>query len=96
MIKTFRNRGTEDLFNGVDSKVARKVCDPRIWTVARRKLDAVNAAKVLGDLRGPGYSLEELKHDRPGHHAIRVNDKYRVVFRFDNGDAFEVEVTDYH
>ena len=96
MIKTFKGQGTEDLFNGVDTKVARRTCDQRVWPTAKRRLDLLDAAKDLRDLRGTGLSLESLKHDKPGFHAIRISDKYRIVFRMEHGDVYEVEVTDYH
>jgi toxin HigB-1 len=96
VIRSFRNQGTEDLFNGVDSKAARKVCPPNLIKVARRKLDEVNAAATLADLRSPGNMLEKLKDDRAGQHAIRINDQFRVCFTWADGDAEKVEVTDYH
>lgn len=96
MIRSFSNRGTEDLYNGVDSKAARKVCPQDLTRVARRKLDAVNAAVKLEDLKSPGNKLEKLKDDRAGQHAIRINDQYRVCFIWWDRDAEQVEVTDYH
>jgi len=96
VIRSFRNRGTEDLYNGVDSKLARKVCPQDLVKVARRKLDVVNAAVRLEDLKSPGNKLEKLTDDRTGQHAIRINDQYRVCFIWSDGDAEEVEVTDYH
>ena len=65
--------------------------------VALRKLDYLNRAKVLQDLKAPpGNHLEALKGTRIGKHSIRINDQYRIVFAFRNGDAAEVEITDYH
>jgi proteic killer suppression protein len=84
------------LYNGVDSKAARKVCPRNLMNVARRKLDALNAATKLGDLKSPGNQLERLKDDRVGQHAIRINDQFRVCFVWSDGDAEQVEVTDYH
>lgn len=96
MIRSFRNEGTEDLYNGVDSKAARKVCPEKLTRVVRRKLDVLNAATKLEDLKSPGNQLEKLKDDRAGQHAIRINDQYRACFVWADGDAEQVEVTDYH
>jgi toxin HigB-1 len=97
MIVSFRNSGTEDLFHGRSTKAARKVCPETIWSVARRKLQYVNAATRLADLRmPPNNRLEALKLDRVGQHSIRINDRYRVCFRWSTEGAEEVEVVDYH
>ena len=62
-----------------------------------RKLVAVDAAEALDDLRiPPGNRLEKLRGDRVGQHSIRVNDQWRICFRWSNGDAYEVEIVDYH
>ena len=91
MIKTFRCAETESLFKGV--RVRRFV---NIEAVARRKLEMVAAAKKLEDLRSPpGNRLEALKGDRAGQHSIRVNDQFRVCFRWNDG-AENVEIVDYH
>ncbi|HAM55053.1 MAG: excinuclease ABC subunit A [Chloroflexi bacterium RBG_16_64_32] len=91
MIKTFRCAETESLFNG--ARVRRFV---NIESVARRKLEMVAAAKKLEDLRRPpGNRLEDLKGDRAGQHSIRVNDQFRVCFRWNDG-AENVEIVDYH
>ena len=91
MIKTFRCAETESLFNG--ARVRRFV---NIESVARRKLEMVAAAKKLEDLRSPpGNRLEDLKGDRAGQHSIRVNDQFRVCFRWNDG-AENVEIVDYH
>jgi len=97
MIVDFRDSGTEDLFHGRNTKAARQVCPETIWSVARRKLQYVNAAARLADLRmPPGNRLEPLKGDRAGQHSIRINDQYRVCFRWTEQGAEDVEVTDYH
>jgi proteic killer suppression protein len=84
------------VYHGRDTKQARKV-DKRLWRVIRRKLDMVAAAASLRDLRvPPSNHLEELGYDRAGFHSIRVNDQYRVVFRFVEGNAYEVSCCDYH
>ena len=97
MIHTFKTQGTEDLFNGVRSKAARKTCPESIWKVATRKLDMINNAARLEDLNSPrGNELEALKGDRKGEHSIRINKKYRVCFVWTGDGAADVEITDYH
>jgi toxin HigB-1 len=97
MIQSFYDTGTEDIFNGRDTKAARGACPSMAWKVARRKLDQLNAASTLNDLRAPPKNqLEALKRDRKGQHAIRINAQYRVCFVWKNGEASRVEVTDYH
>jgi proteic killer suppression protein len=93
MIKSFRDNKTEALFYD-------KGCDKR-WRgferVAKRKLVLVNAASALLDLKAPpNNKLEELKKERKGQHSIRINDQYRVCFRWKDGHAYDVEITDYH
>ena len=97
MIKSFRDRGTEDVYDGVASAAARKRCPEGLWIVARRKLDQVNRAIDLRDLLvPPGNRLEPLKGDRKGQVSIRINQRYRICFRWETGDAYEVEIVDYH
>ena len=97
MIQSFRDQGTEDVFDGVDSRAARKTCPRSLWSVARRKLDQINRVRELGELAAPpGNRLERLHDDRIGQHSIRINQQYRICFRWENGHAFEVEITDYH
>jgi proteic killer suppression protein len=92
-----RDAGTQAIYNGQDTKVARKCCPVNLWTVARRKLDMVNVAVVLSDLRvPPGNQLEALKGDRAGQHSIRINDQYRVCFTWTENGATGVEIVDYH
>lgn len=92
MIKTFRSAETRDLFGG--KRVRRWV---NIETVAMRKLAMLNRAAVLDDLRiPPANRLEALKGDRAGQHGIRVNDRFRICFRWKDGDAHDVEIVDYH
>jgi|SRR6266850_7438904 len=96
MIRSIADDTTKDIWNGVNSKVARRV--PReLWPVIRRKLDQVDAVTQLNDLRiPPGNRLHALSDDLAGYHAIRVKDQYRLVFRFDGHDACDVQCTDYH
>jgi proteic killer suppression protein len=94
---SFRNQGTEDVFDRLDTKAARKVCPPDLVEVARRKLDQINQAVLLGDLRSPPNNhLEMLKGNREGQHSIRINHKYRVCFVWEGDRASEVDITDYH
>lgn len=68
-----------------------------LWSVARRKLTQLNRVRDLAELRvPPGNRLERLRGDRAGQHSIRINDQYRVCFRWEEGYADQVEVTDYH
>lgn len=93
MIKTFANKETEDFFK---KRTSRKF-PPDIARVALRKLALVNAAVDLDFLRvPPGNRLEALKGDRSGQYNIRINDRWRICFEWQNGDAFDVEIVDYH
>jgi proteic killer suppression protein len=97
VIKSFRNKGTEDLFNGDDTRAARRVCPEHIQPVARRKLISLNAATLLKDLTAPPSNrLESLKGDREGQHSIRINEQYRICFVWTGQDAENVEIVDYH
>jgi proteic killer suppression protein len=97
MILSFRNRATEDIFNGEDTKKARKVCPRNLWNVARRKLDLVDSATSLDDLRiPPNNPLEDLVDDRQGQYNIRINDQYRICFIWTVNGAKMVEIVDYH
>jgi len=97
MILSFRNQGTRDVFDRVRSKAASKICPPDLWTVAQRKLDQLNQAHVLEDLRVPPRNrLESLKKDRKGQHSIRINDQFRVCFRWTPAGPEDVEIVDYH
>jgi toxin HigB-1 len=93
MIKTWADREAEKVFNNA---VSRRL-GPDVSRVARRKLKMLNAATTLADLRvPPGNRLEALKGSRNGQHSIRINGQYRVCFRWREGDAFDVEIVDYH
>ena len=96
MIRGFADQGTEDLYHGKSSKHARKV-PKSIWRVVQRKLDLLNRAVSLRDLRvPPSNRLEKLRGNLEGFHSIRVNDPYRIIFAFRDGDAHDVQVLDYH
>ena len=97
VIRTFRGQGTENIFDGADTSIARRTCPRILWQVARRKLDQANRVREVSELAAPrGNRLERLRGDRSGQHSIRINDQYRVCFRWEAGDAYEVEITDYH
>lgn len=97
VIFSFRNAGSEDVFNGVDSKPARRVCPMLVWKVARRKLEWTDAAGALTDLRSPTANrLEALKNDRRGQHSIRINDQYRICCIWTDSGPDQVEIVDYH
>jgi proteic killer suppression protein len=97
MILSFKDIGTEDIFNGENSKAARKACPESIWKVAGRKLEQLDSAETLDDLRiPPANRLEVLKGDRKGQHSIRINDKYRICFVWKDNAPDDVEIVDYH
>lgn len=97
MIQSFRNQGSRDLFDREDSKAARRICPRELWTSAARKLDSLNQAQVVQDLRmPPGNRLEPLRGDRDGQFSIRINNQYRICFRWTEAGPADVEVTDYH
>ncbi|HKI02373.1 MAG TPA: type II toxin-antitoxin system RelE/ParE family toxin [Thermoanaerobaculia bacterium] len=97
MIRSFADQGTEDVFDGESSKEARSICPSNLWAVAQRELDQIDRVNELAELAvPPGNRLERLKGDRSGQYSIRINDQYRVCFRWKDGYADEVEITDYH
>lgn len=97
MIRRFADRGTADVFHGRNTREARRCLPPELWRIARRKLDRLNAATTLGDLRDPpGNRLEPLAGDLRGFHSVRINDRFRVVFGFAAGHVWDVRIVDYH
>lgn len=93
MIKSFRDKDTKRLF---ERQQVRKV-GTEVRRVALRKLRILDAAMSLADLRvPPGNRLERLRGDRAGQHSIRINDQWRICFRWRGGDAYDVEIVDYH
>ena len=97
MIQSFKDIGTEDIYDGRNSADTRRLLPRSLWTIAARKLDQIDAAVALDDLRvPPGNRLEALKVDRIGQHSIRINDQYRICFKWSALGAEEVEVVDYH
>ena len=96
MIVSFGDKTTEDVFHGHDTKSARRIANV-LWTRIQSKLDLLNASATLEDLRvPPSNRLEKLHGDWVGFYSVRINDQYRVVFRFINGNAFDVRCADYH
>jgi len=96
VIGSFADETTEDLFHGVRSKKAAKL-PPDLIRVALRKLDMINSAAKLDDLRiPPNNRLEKLSGNLAGFFSIRVNDQYRITFRWHEGIATEVSIADYH
>ncbi|MDO8963330.1 MAG: type II toxin-antitoxin system RelE/ParE family toxin [Coriobacteriia bacterium] len=93
MIRTFANKQTRELYaTGYSRRFP-----PSVALRARRKLDYIDLATRLDDLRAPlGNRLHGLSHDRQGQYSISINDQWRICFRFMDGDAYDVEVTDYH
>jgi proteic killer suppression protein len=94
VIKTFADAATRDFW---ETGKSRKTPPASLRDVAKRKLQMVDAAAKLDDLKvPPGNRLHALTGDRKGQHAIRINDQYRVCFAWKDGNAYEVEITDYH
>ena len=97
MIKSFANDATQDIFDGIDSKKARMILNPILISIAKRKLDLINAARDLNDLKiPPSNHLEILKGNLKGKYSIRINLQYRIIFRWTIHGAEEVEIIDYH
>jgi proteic killer suppression protein len=93
VIKTFRGRDTERLFRRERSRNL----PPDLQRTALRKLRILDAATNLNDLKvPPGNCLEKLSRDRLGQHSIRINDQWRICFRWSGADAYDVEIVDYH
>jgi proteic killer suppression protein len=93
MIKSFRDKETAKIFS---RQISRKLPQD-IQRIARKKLVILDAAVQLNDLRTPpGNRLEALAIDRKGQHSIRINDQWRICFKWSGGDAYDVEITDYH
>ncbi len=93
MIKSFRDKETEKIFSRqISTKLAQD-----IQRIARKKLVMLDAATQLNDLRTPpGNRLEALKRDRKGQHSIRINDQWRICFKWRDGDVYDAEIADYH
>jgi len=97
MALSFRDKGTSDIYNGIDSKAARRVCPQAVVPRARAKLFVLDDAQTLEELLAPpGNRLEALKGDRKGQHSIRINDQYRICFSWTESGPRDVEIVDYH
>jgi proteic killer suppression protein len=97
VVNGFADRGTEDVFDGTNSRAARRVCPQSLWPLARRKLDRIDSAVEPRDLAVPPRNrLEVLQGNKRGQHSIRINDQYRICFRWSVAGADAVEIADYH
>jgi proteic killer suppression protein len=97
VITNFADAATEDIFNGNDTKAAARAVPKVLWTVARRKLDMLNAARNLLDLTvPPNNRLKAMKGDLKGKYEIRINDQFRIVFAWRDGTASDVQAGDFH
>ena len=97
MIGSFADVATEDIFNGRNTRAARSACPRSLCSVAGRKLDQLDSAESIDDLRiPPGNRLEKLSGNRAGEYSIRINDQYRICFRWTGSGPIDVVVTDYH
>ncbi len=96
MIQSFADETTTDIFRARNTKAARQI--PKdLWRITQRKLKMLDVAARLDDLESPPRNrLKALRGEMRGRHSIRVNEQYRVTFRWENGHAFEVAVEDYH
>jgi proteic killer suppression protein len=96
LVVSFKDRGTEDIYDGTDSKTARRTLPRELLRRAGSVLDQVDAAVSLKSLSLPGLRLEKLRGDRRGQHSVRINDQYRVCFRWTDAGVEDVEIVDYH
>lgn len=97
MIVSFKDKASEDLFNGIGSRVAKKACPQALWRLATRKLDQLDSVQSLDELKvPPGDRLEALSGNRKGQYSIRINEQYRICFKWGESGPECVEVTDYH
>jgi toxin HigB-1 len=97
MILSFRDKGTEDIFNGENTKAGRRTCPEALWKVAARKLDQLDSVTDLNELRiPPGNRLESLSGTRSGQYSVRINDQYRICFKWTETGPEQAEIVDYH
>jgi proteic killer suppression protein len=97
MIVSFKDTATQDIFNGENTKAARKTCPETLWKVAQRKLDQLDSVTTLEELRiPPGNRLEALSGSRNGQYSIRINEQYRICFVWSDQGLEQVEIVDYH
>lgn len=96
MISSFGDATTADIYHGSDTKAARRI-SRELWGRVQQKLDLLNAGTSIDDLRvPPANRLEKLRGDLAGFFSIRVNQQYRIIFKFANGNCEDVRCTDYH
>jgi proteic killer suppression protein len=96
MIQSFKNAGAEDVFNGKNTKEARKTCPVVLWKACARKLDQLDSVTALLELTiPPGNQLELLRGNRQGQYSIRINEQYRICFTWTTLGPDEVEIVDY-
>ena len=96
MIESFGDHATEDLFHGISNSRVRRF-PPQVIEATLLKLDILNAAASLNDLRSPpGNRLEALRGNLSGFHSIRVNSQWRIIFRWENSSCNDVKLVDYH
>ena len=97
MIESFYNQATEDIFEGINTKNARKTCPKNLWRIASRKLDQLDSISTLEELKiPPGNRLEALSGNRNDQFSIRINEQYRVCFSWSENGPSNVEITDNH
>jgi proteic killer suppression protein len=97
MIISFADQATSDIYNGIESKLARKRLPMELWRSASRKLDQIDSVIMLDELKvPPGNRLEKLRGNREDQMSIRINDQYRICFTWSEAGAVNVEITDYH
>ncbi|MDP3266384.1 MAG: type II toxin-antitoxin system RelE/ParE family toxin [Sulfuricurvum sp.] len=97
MIISFADQATSDIFNGIESKQARKRLPLELWKSANRKLDQIDSIVALDELKvPPGNRLEKLRGNREDQMSIRINDQYRICFTWSDTGAINVEIIDYH
>ena len=96
MIRKFRTKKAKDIYNGVNSRAAKQISH-ELHPKIRRLFDQLNAANMLDTLRvPPSNRLEKLKGNYKKYWSLRVNKQWRVIFKWENGEAFDVDVLDYH
>ena len=97
MIRSFSDKSTEDIFNGINSKISRKKFPVKLRPIAMRKLDQLDSVVYLSELWiPPGNQFETLKGDREGQCSIRINKQYRICFSWTELGPIDVEIVDYH
>ena len=97
MIKNFKDRAAEDIFNGIATKAARRACPKNLWKIAARKLDQLDSVSSTDELRvPPGNRLEALSGNRKGQFSIRINAQFRICFKWTEIGPVDVKITDYH